>query len=154
MSRPADPLQIAREHRDTLEALADAGDPDHRSVRCARALLLAGKGVANTRIAEIVGVSPTTVRAWRGRFEHEGLNVLAGVRPGRGRKARIPDEKVEQILHTTAHEDPPFGTRWTCRSMATVTGVSPSTVQRLWTAYGVDPAMDPRLQMSRVHQLS
>jgi transposase len=149
MSRPAEALQIAREHRDALEALAAAADPDHRSVRCARALLLAADGFPNTRIAEDVGVSPTTVRAWRARFEDEGLNVLSGVRPGRGRKQQIPDEKVEQILHTTVHEDPPSGTRWTCRSMATVAGVSPSTVQRLWTAHGVDPALGPQLQASR-----
>lgn len=149
MSRPADALQIAREHRDALEPLAAAADPDHRSVRCARALLLAADGVANARIAEEVGVSPTTVRAWRSRFEDEGLNVLSGVRPGRGRKPQIPDEKVEEILHTTVHEDPPNGDRWTCRSMATVAGVSPSTVQRLWTAYGVDPALGPQLQISR-----
>lgn len=149
MSRPAEALQIAREHRDALEAIAAAADPDHRSVRCARALLLAAEGMANTRIAEEVGVSPTTVRAWRTRFEDEGLNVLSGVRPGRGRKPQIPDEKVEQILHTTVHEDPPSGTRWTCRSMATVAGVSPSTVQRLWTAHGVDPAIGAQLQVSR-----
>lgn len=149
MSRPAEALQIAREHRDTLEAIAAAADPDHRSVRCARALLLAAEGMANTRIAEEVGVSPTTVRAWRSRFGDEGLNVLSGVRPGRGRKQQIPDEKVEQILHTTVHEDPPTGDRWTCRSMATVAGVSPSTVQRLWTAHGVDPAIGAQLQVSR-----
>jgi transposase len=149
MSRPAAALQIAREHRDALEAIAGAADPDHRSVRCARALLLAADGLANARIADLVGVSPTTVRAWRSRFEDEGLNVLSGVRPGRGRKQRIPEEKVEEILHTTVNEDPPTGTRWTCRSMATVAGVSPSTVQRLWTAHGVDPALGPQLQVSR-----
>ncbi len=148
MSQPAEALEIAREHLEALEAIAVAGDDEQRSVRLARALLLASRGLSNAFIADELGISPTTVRAWRARFEAEGLNVLSGVRPGRGRN-RIPDEKVEEILHATVHEDPPNGGRWTCRSMASATGVSASTVQRLWTAYGVDPALGPPLQLSR-----
>ncbi|WHU47718.1 helix-turn-helix domain-containing protein [Gordonia sp. L191] len=34
---------------------------------------MAGDGVANTVIAEEVGVRPATVRAWRRRFAEDGL---------------------------------------------------------------------------------
>jgi len=38
----------------------------------AQALLLADDGVANTRIAAEVGVSPATAKAWRERFSDKG----------------------------------------------------------------------------------
>jgi transposase-like protein len=140
MSRPAAPLRIAGQDRKVLELLAESEttDENRRSVRCARALLLASDGKPNIRIAAEVGVAPATVRAWRERFVTEGLNVLGSVRPGRGRRKRISPETEAKIVHTTLHEDPPNGKRWTCRSLATAMGVSASTVQRLWAAHGLD----------------
>ncbi|MEX0763350.1 MAG: helix-turn-helix domain-containing protein [Dehalococcoidia bacterium] len=38
-------------------------------------MLLAADGVASTRIAERVGVSPATVKSWRDRFGERGLKV-------------------------------------------------------------------------------
>lgn len=59
---------------------------------------MAADGVANSQIAAKVGVTPVTVRAWRGRFADEGLAKLGQVRQGRGRKPGISAEKVEQIV--------------------------------------------------------
>jgi transposase len=108
-------------------------------VQRARALLLAADGVANTQIAATVGVSPASVKAWRGRFAEDGLTAFGGVRPGRGRKPSIPSEKVEAIVAATLHEKPPGETHWSCRSMAKAQGVSPATVQRIWAARGLKP---------------
>jgi transposase len=100
---------------------------------------MARAGEANTRIAADLGVSPATVTAWRQRFEAEGLKGLSGVRAGRGRKPSIPDEKVAQIVRLTLTEKPPGETHWSCRSMAEAAGVSPATVQRIWSARGLKP---------------
>jgi len=67
------------------------------------------------------------------------LAVFGGVRPGRGRKPSIPPEKVQAIVHATLHEKPPGETHWSCRSMAKAQGVSPATVQRIWSARGLRP---------------
>ncbi len=147
MRRPTTALPMEREHRLILENVAAATpetERDHRSVRCAQALLLASRGLANTRIATEVGVSPTTVKSWRERFEEEGLNALSGIRPGRGRKKGvITRDKVAEILHVTRFELPPHGKpRWTCRTLAKATNVSSSTVQRIWADHGIDPS-DP-----------
>lgn len=141
MSRPASPLRISPQDRKVLELLAEARptSENRRSIRCARALLLAGDGLPNTRIAATVGVAPATVRAWRSRFASEGLNVLGGIRPGRGRRRRISAEREAEIVRMTLHEPPPHGSRWTCRSLAAAAGISPATVQRLWAAHGIDP---------------
>jgi transposase len=122
-----------------LQALAGSRGAPHQQVRRAQALLLAADGVANTRIAERLGVSVVTVRAWRERFAAAGLADLGTVRPGRGRKPSIPPEKVDAIVHATLHETPVGETHWSCRSMAAAHGVSPATVQRIWSARGLKP---------------
>ena len=125
--------------RKVLGRLARAAVAAHRDVQRARVLLLAADGVANTQIAEQIGVSPTTVQAWRQRFGEEGLTVFAGVRPGRGRKPSISSEKVAEIVRATLQDTPRAETHWSCRTMAKAQGVSPATVQRIWSARGLKP---------------
>ena len=139
MRPPTAPLTITDEHREVLERLCRSQTAAHRDVQRAHALLLAADGVANTHIAAQVGVSPTTVKAWRERFGDEGLKALGGVRPGRGRKPSISPQKVAEIVRATLHDKPEGETHWSCRSMATAQGVSPATVQRIWSARGLKP---------------
>jgi transposase len=137
-STPA--LALKDSQREVLTRLSRTTTAAHRDVQRARALLLAADGVPNTAIGEEVGVSPTTVKAWRERFVCEGLKGFGRVRPGRGRKPSIAKEKVEAIVHATLHEKPPGGeTHWSCRSMARAQGVSPATVQRIWSARNIRP---------------
>jgi transposase len=79
------------------------------------------------------------VSNWRGRFAREGLALFGPIRPGRGRKPSIPQEKVEEIVQATLHEKPAGETHWSCRTMAEAKGVSPSTVQLIWSARGLQP---------------
>ena len=111
----------------------------HRDVQRAMVLLMASDGFANTRIASEVGVAPMTVKAWRDRFAEGGLKDFSSVRPGRGRKPSIPPERVEEIVRLTLHETPAGETHWSCRTMAARAGVSPATVQRIWSARGLQP---------------
>ena len=101
--------------------------------------MLAGDGVANSQIAMRVGVTPVTVRSWRGRFAGEGLAKLGVVREGRGRKPVISAERVAEIVRLTQHEKPAGAKNWSCRSMALTVGVSPATVQRIWSGRGLKP---------------
>jgi len=139
MRLPAPPLVITDEQREVLEKLSGLRTAAHRDVQRASVLLMAGEGVASTRIAAQAGLSPATVAAWRERFAKEGLKAFAGVRPGRGRKPSIPPEKVTEIVRATLHEKPAGETHWSCRSMAKAQGVSPATVQRIWSARGLKP---------------
>ena len=132
-------LPVTDEQRSVLEKLIRSRIAPHRDVLRARALLMAADGFATTRIASEVQVSPATVTAWRERFSSDGLQNFSAVRPGRGPKPSIPADKVEEIVRLTLHETPPVETHWSCRSMAKRTGVSPSTVQRIWSARGIQP---------------
>ncbi|MBI1918275.1 MAG: IS630 family transposase, partial [Planctomycetes bacterium] len=120
----------------------------HREVTRAKALLLAGRGMANTAIAARLAVSPSSVAGWRSRFGEEGLTKLGKVRKGRGRKPSIPAEKVEAIVEATLHTKPPGETHWSCRSMAKAQGVSSATVQRIWSARGLKPHLVETFKLS------
>ncbi len=131
-----------------LEKLIRSRVAPHRDVQRAMALLMASDGFANTRIATAVGVAPMTVKAWRERFSEDGLKDFSSVRPGRGRKPSIPAAKVEEIVRLTLHETPVGETHWSCRSMAARAGVSPATVQRIWSARGLAPHRVETLKLS------
>lgn len=154
MMTPAAALAVSDGQREALGVIARSQTAPFRQVQRARVLLLAADGVANARIAERVGVSVATVRAWRSRFVADGLAKLGRVRAGRGRKPSVTQETVEEIVRLTLHERPAGHTHWSCRTMAARVGVSPATVQRVWAARGLKPhrvktfklSTDPRFE--------
>jgi transposase/transposase-like protein len=125
--------------RGTLEKLERSRTAPHQQVLRAKALLMAAEGEANTRIAEEVGVTPVTVRAWRQRFSADGLAGLEKIREGRGRKPSIPEEVIAEIVRLTTTTTPDGATHWSCRTMAKRVGVSSATVQRIWSDLGLQP---------------
>ena len=110
---------------------------------------MAEVGAATSRIAVALGVSRPTVIEWRRRYEADGLDGLAEIRPGRGRKPGISARKVQAIVHATLHESPPGATHWSCRTMAKAQGVSRSAVQRIWEAHGLRPHRVETFKLSR-----
>jgi len=76
------------------------------------------------------------------------LAKFGQVRQGRGRKPGISAEKVEEIVRLTQHEKPSGATHWSCRSMAKAVGVSPATVQRIWSGRGLKPHLVKTFKLS------
>jgi len=148
MNRAAAPLVMSAGQRESLVVLSRSSVVPHRQVQRAKALLMAADGVANTRIGESVGVTPVTVRSWRGRFAAEGLAKFGRVREGRGRKPVVSAAQVEEIVRLTQHEKPAGATHWSCRSMAERAGVSPATVQRIWAGRGLKPHLVKTFKLS------
>jgi transposase len=148
MNHSAPALEMTEGQRATLEVIAKSTAAAYRDVLRARVLLMAADGVANSRIARQAGVSVPTVREWRSRFATEGLAKFGRVRRGRGRKPQIPQEKVDEIVRLTKESKPEGQTHWSCRSMAKVAGVSPATVQRVWSARGLKPHLTKTFKLS------
>ncbi|MGI8678012.1 MAG: IS630 family transposase [Jatrophihabitans sp.] len=145
---PAAALLISDGQREALEVIAKSQTAPYRQVQRARVVLLAAEGIANVRIAGQVGVTGTTVRAWRSRFEQEGLAKLGKVRAGRGRKPAIPQDTIDEIVELTRNSTPAGQTHWSCRTMAARVGVSPATVQRVWAARGLKPHLVTTFKLS------
>jgi transposase len=148
MNKAAAPLVMSPGQRESLAVLARSSTAAHREVQRAKVLLMAADGVANSKIAVSVGVTPVTVRSWRDRFANEGLARLGMVREGRGRKPVLSAETVEEIVRLTQHERPAGATHWSCRSMAKQVGVSPATVQRIWSGRGLKPHLVNTFKLS------
>ena len=146
--RPLPPLAVSQDTREELEARARSRSLPAGLVGRARIVLLCAEGLDNTTVAEQVGVSRQTVGRWRERFRTQGLMGLYDEhRPGRPRS--LPDETLMTLLRKTLETRPPDGrTHWTCRSMAAATGVSKSTVQRVWTAFHLQPHRQKHFQLS------
>jgi transposase len=135
----AAPLVMSAGQREALEKVARSQTAAHREVRRARVLLDAADGVANKVIAARREVTPVSVRAWRQAFEADGLAGWGKVAGGRGRKASIAPDVVARIVELTNTSRPKGHTHWSCRTMAAEVGVSPATVQRIWSELGLKP---------------
>jgi transposase len=74
------------------------------------------------------------VGKWRQRFVEHGLDgLLDEPRPGAPRK--IDDSKVESVIVQTLESQRPDATHWSTRSMARHSGISTSSVGRIWRAF-------------------
>lgn len=148
MSAPAAALPVSEADRLILTKLSISTTAAHREVIKARALLDAADGVANTVIASRYETTPVTVRAWRTAFQEKGLSSLGQIAPGRGRKRSISDETVIEIVEKTMNTTPEGHTHWSVRTMAAEVGVSPATVQRIWSTLGIKPHLTDSFKVS------
>jgi transposase len=139
MVAAASPLSITDGQREVLETLLRSHTAPVRQVRRAQVLLLAADGVSNVEIAERCDVSRPTVLAWRKQFETEGLAHFGEVAKGRGTKPSIPDETIAEIVRLTTQTTPEGATHWSVRTMAQRVGISPASVQRIWSDLGLKP---------------
>jgi transposase len=104
----------------------------------ARIILRCAEGWSNADVAEDLGVNPVTVGKWRRRFIELGLDGLVDApRPGTPRT--VSDEDVERVIAMTLEQTPKDATHWSTRSMAEATGLSQSTISRIWRAFCLQP---------------
>lgn len=139
MSQAAEALSLSAEDRATLEHWVNAHSTAQQIALRAQIILCAADGIANSLIAEQLGISRPTVLQWRKRFDSEGVDALTRIRPGRGRKPEISRKKVEAIIHDTLHTKPEGATHWSRRTMAKHHGVGATTIQKIWDAHGLQP---------------
>ena len=68
-------------------------------------------------------------------------------RPGRNRE-RNSDEKVAAVIERTLETTPADATHWSLRSMARESGLSHTTVRRIWAAFSVQPHRSETFKLS------
>jgi transposase len=132
-------LPVTAAQREVLAKVARSSTAAHREVVRAQVLLDAAEGTANAEIARRHPVSVITVRAWRAAFQTDGLTGWGEVKKGRGRKPSISEDTIAEIVELTTKTTPAGATHWSVRTMAARVGVSPATVQRVWSELGLKP---------------
>jgi len=147
VGRPIESLELSGEQRIDLERIVNAATSPQRTARRARIVLLRAGGLSQAETAARVGVTRPSVILWERRFASLGLAGLEEA-PGRGQKPSIPEAKKAKLI-TQATQPPPNRTRWSVRSMARQSGVSPASVQRIWAANEIKPHLIRTFKLSR-----
>lgn len=101
-------------------------------------LACAEAGAANKAVAAQLGCSEPTVGKWRARFVACRLEGLVDEdRPGRPSSVGL--DQVEEVIVATLESKPKDGTHWSRSSMASRSGLSRSTIGRIWRDFGLKP---------------
>ncbi len=145
--RPTPPLDLTDDERETLLRWDRRPTTAQALARRARMILECADGKTNTAVAAELKVSKPTVGKWRSRFLSRGVDgLLDEPRPGTPRK--ISDEDVERVLTMTLETTPADATHWSTRSMARRSGLSRSTINRVWRAFALQPHRTETFKLS------
>ena len=112
-----------------------------------RIVLECATGASNTQVAQRVGVSLPTVGKWRSRFLTSRLDGLVD-EPRPGRPPTVTLEQVEDVVVATLESTPGNATHWSRSKMAQRTGMSKSTIGRIWKAFGLKPHREVGFKLS------
>ncbi len=111
-------------------------------------IILACEKHANAEVARQMNTTRVTVGKWRSRFiEMRTDGLLDDPRPGAPRK--ITDEAIEALLTRTLESTPRDATHWSTRSMEQASGISRSSVSRIWRAFALKPHRTETFKLSK-----
>lgn len=152
MGRAAVVIELAGdEERDLRQVLKTPSASQEQAIR-ARIVLRAAEGASNTEIAREVGVSLPTVGLWRRNFSERRMDGLVTA-PRSGRPREISDDEIQRVLAKTLEPPPDGTTQWSVRRLAAATGISSSTVHRIWRDHKLKPHQVRSLKFSKDPQL-
>jgi transposase len=147
VGRPVAELTLTDDERQTLERWARRAKSSQALAQRCRIVLGCAAGKPNKEVAAELGVSQQMVCKWRQRFVGNRLDGLAD-EPRPGAPRTIGDEQVEGVLVATLERQPGDATHWSRASMAKESGLSKSTVGRIWKAFALKPHLVDTFKLS------
>jgi transposase len=133
-----EPLVLSQDERRTLKNWVKRRSTAQGLALRARIVLACADGGSNTAVAARLGVNFKTVSRWRARFLRDRLDGLTD-EPRPGVPRTITDAQVEDVIVRTLEEVPEGATHWSKRELARRTGISPTSVHRIWRSFGLQP---------------
>jgi transposase len=113
----------------------------------ARIVLRCAEGGTNKQVAAELGIAQATVNRWRARFVEDRLDGLTD-EPRPGRPPSILLDQVEDVVVATLESTPKDATHWSRTSMAKRTGLSKSTIGRIWEKFELKPHLQDSFKLS------
>src|SRR6266481_1272213 len=138
MGRGFAPLGLDEVERAELTSLASRRSTAQALALRARIILACAEGEQSKIVAARLAIDPETVSKWRRRFAKRRLEGLRD-EPRSGTPRAVEDARIEAVIVRTLETVPADATHWSSRSMARACGLSVSTVQRIWRAFGLQP---------------
>lgn len=136
--RPKAELVLTVDEREQLQRWARRRKSSQALALRSRIVLACAEGADNKAVAVELGCAAATVGKWRGRFVQHRLDGLTDeARPGR--PATVTADQVEDVVVATLESTPANATHWSRAKMAERTGLSRSTIGRIWRAFDLKP---------------
>jgi transposase len=132
-------VHLSPTDRKRLRAIIDDRNSAQKHVWRAMIVVATAEGLGTAAIMRTAGVSKTAVWRWQERFMSEGVDGLLRDKTRPARVPKIADEIAQRIVAMTLGNPPGESTHWTGRMMAKVTGISLTSVQRIWKTHGLAP---------------
>lgn len=111
-------------------------------------ILHAADGLQDKQIGERMGIPRQKAARWRKRYFKLGLAGIEKDAPRPGRKRRIEDAQRALVVKKTLREKPEGHTHWSRSTMARATGLSESTIGRIWREHGLKPHLVKSFKLS------
>lgn len=146
MTRLAE-LVLSEAERSELSALASRRKTAQALAMRSRIVLACAEGAQNKQVAGDLGLDEATVGKWRRRFVERRMDGLHD-EPRSGAPRTVDDARIEAVIVHTLESTPSDATHWSSRSMARASGLSVSTVQRIWRAFGLQPHRSASFKLS------
>jgi len=140
-------IELTAEERSVLESYVRRRKTAAALSIRAKIVLRCAQGGPDGIVADELGVGRGTVGRWRRRFAKYRLQGLHD-EPRPGAPRRISDTQVERVVVTTLESTPKGATHWSTRDMAKHSGLSHSTIGRIWRAFGLKPHRSETFQLS------
>jgi transposase len=142
-------VEVTVADRARLEAIVADRNSPQKHVWRARIILATADGCGSAAVMRRAGVSKPSVWRWQERFMSEGVDGLLHDKTRPARIPPLPKAVVEGVGTRTLEEAAPDAmTHWTASAMAAASGLSVSSVQRIWRAHGLRPHQVRRFKLS------
>jgi transposase len=146
--RKAIPIVLDKTQRLELEKLKRGRRVSVRLAERAAIVLHAADGLDNQQIGALMNISRQKAGRWRQRFAERGIAGIEKDAPRPGRRRSIDAVQRDAVVRKTLHETPEGQTHWSRSTMAAATGLSESTIGRIWREHGLKPHLVKTFKLS------